>query len=105
MDELLPCPFCGGKANLYSECSGLKTIEYLIACEECRILTLSYTKENKAVEIWNKRSHSFDFPIEVFKKVMENVVSMAEQDMRPREVKEMIEECLEEEIERLYQED
>ena len=61
MDELKPCPFCGGKAELYeSEAYNLKTetkekdIRWFVMCEQCTALTCGALKK-KAIETWNRR--------------------------------------------------
>ena len=59
--ELKPCPFCGGKAELYeSEAYNLKTetkeknIRWFVMCEQCTALTCGALK-GKAIEAWNRR--------------------------------------------------
>ena len=63
MDKLKPCPFCGGKAELYeSEAYNLKTeekeerIRFFVICEECTALTCGTTKK-RAIEAWNRRAN------------------------------------------------
>jgi len=62
MEELKPCPFCGGKAELYeSEAYNLKTetkekdIRWFVMCEQCTALTCGALKK-KAIEAWNRRA-------------------------------------------------
>ena len=61
-EELKPCPFCGGKAELYeSEAYNLKTetkeknIRWFVMCEQCTALTCGALKK-KAIEAWNRRA-------------------------------------------------
>ena len=63
MSELKPCPFCGGKAELYeSEAYNLKTetkeknIRWFVMCEQCTALTCGALKK-KAIEAWNRRAN------------------------------------------------
>ena len=49
--ELKPCPFCGGKAGIYS----LAKYEKEVYCENCgAVSNICMTKE-EAVEAWNRR--------------------------------------------------
>lgn len=63
MIELKPCPFCGGKAELYeSEAYNLKTeekeeqIRFFVMCEECTALVCGLSKK-VAAERWNRRTN------------------------------------------------
>ncbi len=49
--DLLPCPFCGCKAEL-SGC--FPNGQYYIACSGCRV-SLWYDRKDKAIGMWNKR--------------------------------------------------
>ena len=55
MSELKPCPFCGGKAKLYTD--GLT----LIICQDCN-LTVSNSERSiiKLTGQWNTRNESKD---------------------------------------------
>ena len=50
MEELKPCPFCGGNAKLTQ---WTKTI-YSISCIKCDAHFYTYTKE-EAIKAWNTR--------------------------------------------------
>ena len=57
MDELKPCPFCGGEARLEPE---LKSVEdysdfHWVTCRECYAMSLGTYGEDKAIEAWNRR--------------------------------------------------
>ena len=54
MNELKPCPFCGGKD------SGILTTSYdgywfAVFCEDCMAQTRKCRQEKDAIEAWNRR--------------------------------------------------
>jgi len=51
MEELKPCPFCGGKAFIYIEYG------YWCECYRCGACTDKYKTQAKAVEAWDKRHY------------------------------------------------
>ena len=57
--ELKPCPFCGGKAVLSHDHTGLGSS--YIRCEKCGIESIRFIKsfeiasDDRAVEFWNRR--------------------------------------------------
>lgn len=53
MDELKPCPFCGGEAELSK--SGLR----FAFCVECYAKTDHMKTLDDAAKAWNKRSHHY----------------------------------------------
>lgn len=60
-DKLKSCPFCGGKAQIVEEHSGLGCTTYHIQCQnkiECPLhyaRTKRFYKKSEAVEAWNRR--------------------------------------------------
>lgn len=50
MEELKPCPFCGGEAKIFTP-----TISTYIMCKECKASTNLYSQSEEAIEAWNRR--------------------------------------------------
>lgn len=61
MNELKPCPFCGGEAQISSDTEATRDTAdrfwaYTIVCSRCCATSgLTYTPK-KAVEAWNRRA-------------------------------------------------
>ena len=61
MDELKPCPFCGGKASTYTcktDKKGVRSIKWLVHCEKCGVNYPAIKDchyEYEAIEAWNRR--------------------------------------------------
>lgn len=60
-EELKPCPFCGGKAEM--RITVKNRIEerkrgkaHLVMCKVCRASSRAEFDENKSVEKWNRRT-------------------------------------------------
>ena len=57
MSELLPCPFCGGEAEM---CHVTQLWEprdaYWVKCKNCRISGTHHTTEAEAIAAWNSRA-------------------------------------------------
>jgi Lar family restriction alleviation protein len=74
MAELKPCPFCGGKAELYSceaehDIYDSKTLEYVeteyytkygCACTSCDCTIAEMLSEQNVIEAWNRRADNAD---------------------------------------------
>ena len=66
MDKLLPCPFCGGKAELYRIPNNhqLVTGEWILediwdcGCRKCLIGFSALNDRDLAVKKWNTRTHN-----------------------------------------------
>jgi len=58
--HLLPCPFCGGKANLFSFEQPNGSITYEVDCEnaECEVsaCTAMHDTPEEAAAVWNRRA-------------------------------------------------
>lgn len=52
MSELLPCPFCGGEAEL----TGFDAPEFWVWCPNCKASTDAHTCKGGAIEAWNTRT-------------------------------------------------
>lgn len=48
-EEIKPCPFCGGEAELYR--GGIK----YVLCKECLATSCDFKTEAEAIEAWNAR--------------------------------------------------
>jgi Lar family restriction alleviation protein len=46
-EELKPCPFCGGKAQVNQT--------YIVSCQACRTFGDDYLTEAAAIIAWNRR--------------------------------------------------
>ena len=60
MEELKPCPFCGGKALLSHDHAGIEAS--YVRCEKCGLESIRFLKsfecasDDRAVEFWNRRA-------------------------------------------------
>ena len=50
--ELLPCPFCGGEADI----EGISELHY-ISCKNCYAETRVYGSKAEAIDAWNTRNY------------------------------------------------
>ena len=50
--KLLPCPFCGGEAEL----TGFEAPEYWVWCPNCKASTDAHTGKQSAINAWNTRA-------------------------------------------------
>ncbi len=58
MNELKPCPFCGGedvKANTWT--IGITMELYDVSCTSCRCTSAWHSKKSKAIAAWNRRAN------------------------------------------------
>ncbi len=53
-EELKPCPFCGGPAELIKTARG----NFFVQCACCCNGTLYYRTEKDAVQHWNRRAEA-----------------------------------------------
>ena len=60
MNELKPCPFCGGKALLSHDYEG--TGASYVRCQKCGLESIRFIRsfeiasDDRAVEYWNRRA-------------------------------------------------
>jgi Lar family restriction alleviation protein len=58
MDNLKPCPFCGGEAKMWFN---LETDNYEIECQKCFCdVQQHFGCKDEAIEAWNKRKGEGD---------------------------------------------
>lgn len=55
MDELKPCPFCGGEAETGKTVFGLRAGLIFVFCKKCYASSLDYKTEKEAIKVWNRR--------------------------------------------------
>ena len=55
MDELKPCPFCGGTPYIQSRPTARKTKIYSVKCK-CGAMHKFKDRRHKAIEVWNRRA-------------------------------------------------
>lgn len=56
MQELKPCPFCGGEAELSKYYPGFSRKSYvMVRCRSCRANTGDWRRRDIAVARWNRR--------------------------------------------------
>lgn len=54
--DLRPCPFCGGKAELWKAHPENPKRSAWIACmDRCAVMTKEYDTDEEAVAVWNRR--------------------------------------------------
>lgn len=57
MNELKPCPFCGGEASILVKDWDNRADEYKITCSLCGVMQKNYTFEKSdAIAAWNRRA-------------------------------------------------
>jgi len=55
-DELLPCPFCGGEAEVLR---GIMVRDYVVSCTNCAaLIELECDEMSDAIAVWNRRTPS-----------------------------------------------
>lgn len=52
-EELLPCPFCGGKASAIDSKFSLATF---VRCDNCHSTTGNFKTKEMAIAAWNRRA-------------------------------------------------
>ena len=54
-NKLLPCPFCGGEAEMTWQRHGFDTMLYWIFCRECGCKQCSSIHKEAVINAWNTR--------------------------------------------------
>ncbi len=59
-NKLLPCPFCGGKAKLWTTKDSFDSNGWYseVTCQHCNARTIG--NEDEAINAWNARSYPLD---------------------------------------------
>lgn len=70
-NELLPCPFCGGKAFLNKEWE--ETFGFFGECSECESSTYYSLSREEAVKAWNRRVYPDDVQEAIGKQTLKRV--------------------------------
>ena len=60
MDELKPCPFCGGKSEIFR---GVNENQHTIRCTQCAMKMPTMLNEKDAVAAWNRRPEPENKPL------------------------------------------
>lgn len=72
MAELLPCPFCGGKAFVSAKLPYFgETVTMAVVCEDCNASSKHKRNEEEAIKSWNKRNYRAAY-VALKKKYTEN---------------------------------
>ena len=58
MEELKPCPFCGGKAAIQQDWSPFFTATTYVGCLDCAASATYCEKREDAIEAWNGRAET-----------------------------------------------
>ena len=56
MNELLPCPFCGGEAVFHNSLRPPETYPCRVYCDNCWAEVGGYSTEAEAIAAWNSRA-------------------------------------------------
>lgn len=64
-ENLLPCPFCGGKASSICDSEGAKQRDekewsWKIVCSRCTASSSICHSERQAIQLWNKRFNEME---------------------------------------------
>ena len=63
MENLKPCPFCGGKASVWEQTSYNNKRFFFILCQRCAARTGMQETRNEAIAAWNWRVSNEQQPL------------------------------------------
>ena len=55
MNELKPCPFCGGKGVIIED---YPRTDYFVECDKCKTTSDTYQSKEEAIAAWSHRTNS-----------------------------------------------
>lgn len=59
MDEMKPCPFCGGKGDCNNSALRIGGVfKWTVECLGCGLVTPGFETEEEAIEFWNRRTEN-----------------------------------------------
>ena len=95
MSELLPCPFCGGKASIVKgrESFAHRAV-FKAFCLDCQSRTVSVDSRAAAASLWNRRRAPEGWQMVPSRLTPEWRAAIQEQGMTTGSVKRMVEDVL-----------
>ena len=70
--ELLPCPFCGGKAEI------AHSRNYYVWCDKCETRGDWYSTEAEAIKAWNTRAERTCQMVQIAPTISEGIMQCSE---------------------------
>ena len=81
MSDLLPCPFCGGEADVYKHNRPAFGASYHVECQEeaCLCGTCHHESRDEAIAAWNTRAIDLPGQREGARKVFDWLIAKAQE--------------------------